>query len=296
MAERTCHNCAYAVCEPCRWLRLIFKGEPIVPRCANHPFWPGQLHDVPGIPCRNYRPRPPVPDSDAVRLIPLGDGCYAYVDAIDYEWLSQWKWHLCGSGYPSRWENRKRVFMHRLIMKCPRNMLVDHKDGNRANNCRCNLRLCTHAENACNRRKYSASDSKFKGVYWDRRKRKWFINCRYKGRNHRLGYFGDDEVAAARAYDRVAVERIGDFAKLNFPEEWPSEKRAEAYAKYQQAEGKAKRKETKGKTSSRRTHVARRTTGREKVGRSEGRKVGAKQRRSAAGRKSHTGTRKGQPR
>jgi len=114
--------------------------------------------------------------------------------------------------------------------------------------------------------KYNASDSKYKGVYWDRRRRQWFINCRYKGRNHRLGYFGDDEVAAARAYDRVAVERIGDFAKLNFPEEWPPEKRADVRAEYQQAEGKAGRKETEGKrkkakekTPSRGMHKAKHT-------------------------------------
>jgi len=43
------------------------------------------------------------------------------------------------------------------------------------------------------------------------------------------------------------VERIGDFAKLNFPAEWPPEKRADVRAQYQQAEGKAGRKKTKGK-------------------------------------------------
>ena len=169
MAEYTCHNCVYAVVDAGVWLRWLWAGQTIVPRCANHPWYPGQLHDVTGVPCRNYRPKPPTPQGDAVRMIPLGDGCYAYVDAADYEWLSQWKWHLCGSGYPSRWQNRRRVFMHREIMKPPRGMLVDHKDSNRANNCRFNLRVCTHAENARNRRKYSGSDSKFKGVYWDRR-------------------------------------------------------------------------------------------------------------------------------
>ena len=58
MAERTCYNCVYCCCDPCLWLRLLWLGEPILPHCANHPQWPGQLHDVPGVPCRNYRPRP----------------------------------------------------------------------------------------------------------------------------------------------------------------------------------------------------------------------------------------------
>jgi|GEM_PF-218259 len=247
MAERTCHNCVYAVCDPGVWLRWIWAGESIVPRCANSPWSPGKLCDVSGVPCRNYRPKPPMPQGEHVRMIPLSDGSYAYVDAADYEWLSQWKWHLCGSGYPSRWENRRRVFMHREIMKPPRGMLVDHKDGNRANNCRFNLRNCTHAENARNRRKYSGSDSNFKGVYWDRRKHKWYINCRYKGRNHRLGYFAaGEEVTAARAYDQAAVERIGDFAKLNFPNEWPPQRKEEVRAAYeaQLAKEKAAKRKT----------------------------------------------------
>jgi hypothetical protein len=224
------------------------------------------MHDVSGVPCRNYRPRPVTPEGESVRMIPLGDGCYAYVDAADYDWLSRWKWHLCGSGYPSRWENRRRVFMHREVMKPPKGMLIDHVDGNRANACRFNLRVCTHAENARNRRKYSGSDSNFKGVYWDRRKRKWFINCRYKGKNHRLGCFaGNEEVAAARAYDRAAVERIGDFAKLNFPNEWPPERRAEVRAAYeaQLAKEKAAKQKAAKRTApraKRKTPNAKRTT------------------------------------
>ena len=59
MAERTCHNCMYSVCDQCAWLRAMWAGEPILPQCANHPQWPGQLHDVPGVPCRNYKPKPP---------------------------------------------------------------------------------------------------------------------------------------------------------------------------------------------------------------------------------------------
>ena len=35
----------------------------------------------------------------------------------------------------------------------------------------------------------------------------------------------DDEVEAARAYDRQAVEYFGEFARLNFPKEWPPERR-----------------------------------------------------------------------
>lgn len=74
MAGPCCDNCVYSVCDPPLWRRLMWTGEPILPRCANHPRWPGQLCEVPGVASRNYRPKPVLPEGDNVRLIPLGDG------------------------------------------------------------------------------------------------------------------------------------------------------------------------------------------------------------------------------
>jgi len=54
MSERTYHNCVYVLCDPGDWLRRRWAGEPMLPRCANHPRWPGQLRDVPGVPCTPY--------------------------------------------------------------------------------------------------------------------------------------------------------------------------------------------------------------------------------------------------
>ncbi len=243
MGGPRCHNCLYSICDPELWLRWLWKGEPIVPRCANHPRWPGRLHDVPGIACRNYRPRPVLPRGDAVRLIPLGDGHYAYVDAADYEELSRYAWHLNG-GYAVRHEKGKRIYMHREIMQAPQGMVVDHIDGNRANDCRFNLRVCTRAENQRNQRKRLGSQSQFKGVTYCKQHRKWLARCRGRGRTYRLGYF-DNEVDAARAYDRKAVELFGEFARLNCPEEWPPERRAEAYAAAKAERKQAGRKEGK---------------------------------------------------
>jgi len=245
MAERTCHNCVYCCYDPCLWLRLVEMGEPLLPRCANHPQWPGQLHEVPGVPCRHYRPRPIPPEGEGVRMIPLAEGGYAYVDAADYEWLNQWTWHL-EDGYAVRYDKGKRILMHRQIMQPLKGMVVDHSDGNRANNCRANLRVCTRWENNCNTRKRSGTYSGFKGVFYNKHRRKWFAMCEYKGERIWRGYF-DDEFDAARAYDRIAVELFGEFARLNFPREWPPERRAEVHAQRQEKQGKSER--TKGRRS-----------------------------------------------
>jgi hypothetical protein len=253
MAERTCFNCLYCVCDPCRWLSLLWRDEEILPRCANHPRWPGQVHDVPGVPCRNYRPRPILPEGDGVRMIALTDGSYAYVDAADYEWLNQCTWHR-ENEYAVRWEKRKKVAMHRQIVPPPREMVVDHIDGNRANNCRLNLRVCTRSENSRNRRKHGGSRSMYKGVYYHKKTHKWGAKCYDRAVPICLGLF-DTEVEAARAYDRKAVELFGEFARLNFPREWPPERRAAVYAPRQEPDG-----ETKGRRSERKKARAKKTS------------------------------------
>jgi len=223
----------YSVCDPGLWLRQLCLNESIVPRCANHPWWPGRLHDVSGVPCRNYRPRPPAPQGDEVRMIPLDEGFYAYVDAADYEWLSQWKWHAAG-GYAVRSGKGRTIFMHKLIMQPPGGMVVDHIDGNRADNCRFNLRVCTLLQNAHNRRKTSGTGSQFKGVYYAKRRKKWYAQWRYHNKDHRLEFF-DTELDAARGYDLAAVHWFGDFAYLNFPKEWPLERRLQADVEWREA-------------------------------------------------------------
>ena len=222
MAGQSCYNCIYAVCDPELWLRAEYMGEPLLMRCANHPWWPGEMHEVPGSACRNYRPKPKEPKGN-VRPIPLGNGIYTYVDAADYEWLSRYTWQLVGGGYAGRREGRKLIYMHREIMQPGPGMVVDHKSRNRLDNSRDNLRVCTRQENLRNMSKRRGCTSRFKGVYYNKLTHKWIACIRIGAKNFALGSF-DVEEEAARAYDRKAVEVYGEFARPNFPEEWPPER------------------------------------------------------------------------
>jgi len=110
MAEQsTCHTCVYAHWDAGLWMRTLWSGFAAGPTCGNQPDSYGRLKECPrGGARRNYRVRPPVPQGDAVKTIPLGDGVYAYVDAADYEWLNQWQWRVHG-GYPARHEKHRVV-------------------------------------------------------------------------------------------------------------------------------------------------------------------------------------------
>jgi hypothetical protein len=248
MAEQaTCHNCVYAHWDSGLWLRSLWSGFPAGPICANHPDSPGRLRECPcGPACRNYRPRPPVPEGDAVRTIPLGHGLYAYVDADDHEWLSRWTWHAFDDGYPARYEKHKKIYMHRQILPPPKGKMVDHIDGNRANNCRANLRICRRCENMRNNRAHRDSSSRYKGVSFVKARDKYAARIWFEGEDNWLGWY-EDEMEAARAYDRAAVERFGEFARLNFPDEWPASRRAEVHAQWQNAPRKPRRKKSAGK-------------------------------------------------
>ena len=155
---------------------------------------------------------------DEVRYIPLTKGLFATVDAADYEALSQYKWTALVTGekvYAIRSHQGKTILMHRQIMNPPKGMVVDHINGNGANNCRANLRTCTRQQNLCNTRPRGGR-SQYKGVRFDKRRKKWIAEITYKGKKHYLGAF-TNEIEAAQAYDAKAAELFGPYARLNFP-------------------------------------------------------------------------------
>jgi len=157
--------------------------------------------------------------SAAVRRIALTRGKFAIVDPEDYYQLAKFNWYTNFDGttvYASRKDRRKNVMMHRLIMAAPDHLFVDHIDHNGLNNRRSNLRLCSRAQNNCNTVSRKGVTSKYKGVFYNRARKKWFASIQHNKTKHQLGYF-TDEIAAAKAYDKKAVELHGEFACLNFP-------------------------------------------------------------------------------
>jgi len=173
--------------------------------------------------CKNFHisknaPRPPLPENDDIRFIPLTQGKFAIVDAEDYDWLNMYKWCVSKKRYnfyACRRTRGKKIFMHRLITNAPEGMLVDHINGISLNNRRSNLRICTIAQNNRNSRPWRRSTSKYKGVSWCQAAGKWRARIRPNRKQMHLGCF-DNEIKAARAYDKKAKELFGEFAYLNF--------------------------------------------------------------------------------
>ena len=163
---------------------------------------------------------PPEPPDENSRYVPLTQGKFAIVDVADFARVSPFNWSVSVSGkrtYAYGHPNGKKVSMHRFLTKAPGGMVVDHIDHNGLNNRQSNLRVCTQHENLLNSRPRGKS-SRFKGVCWNRFRRRWVAHICFNGRNLFLGAF-TDESEAARAYDRKAYALFGEYAYLNFPEE-----------------------------------------------------------------------------
>lgn len=86
------------------------------------------------------------------------------VDEEDFAYLSKFSWQTSQDGYSYFWKSRRgkepiRVYMHWIVMarklrrRIPKGMEVDHINRKRYVNCRNNLRLVSHADNARNRTK-----------------------------------------------------------------------------------------------------------------------------------------------
>jgi len=93
--------------------------------------------------------------------------------------------------------------------------VVDHINHNRSDNRRCNLRTCTQSQNMANRRKHKGLSSKYKGVHWRKKEKRWRAQIRINYRTIYLGQFVD-ELDAATAYDITALKYFGEFTLPNF--------------------------------------------------------------------------------
>jgi hypothetical protein len=157
-----------------------------------------------------------------MKEIPLTQGAVAKVDDYDYEWLRRFRWHLQRSNkrisYARRYSNGKRIAMQNELLSPLPGFVVDHINHNGLDNRRANLRLCMQADNTRNSRPRRNSSSKYKGVSFDKKRKKWRARIVRRGVKYFLGYF-HNQIEAAFAYDDKARGFNDAFMYLNFPKQ-----------------------------------------------------------------------------
>lgn len=164
---------------------------------------------------------------EIMKKIPLTQDKFASVDDIDYSFLMQWKWYYRSEGYAARKSrksesrtssgNQKTIHMHRVVLSRKLGhsdfQYTDHKNQNRLDNRRGNLRSASCSQNQRNKKSQQGT-SKFKGVWWRKDHKKWQVHIWFEGCQKHLGYF-TNEIEAAKAYNKAAMKYFKEFACLN---------------------------------------------------------------------------------
>ena len=145
------------------------------------------------------------------------------VDDEDAQLVREHNWSVVaiertyGTVYAVRRTTSPRLHLHQLIMGPPPDpdLVIDHRDRDKLNNRRSNLRWATVSQNKVNSGKLPGRSTPFKGVQVARCGRQFRGTIRRRAdRLNRTAYF-DTATEAARWYDTQALELFGEFACTN---------------------------------------------------------------------------------
>ena len=133
-----------------------------------------------------------------------------YFDIEDLSIIQSRSWYKDKDGYLVHsyfyFGQRRFVRFHRLIMNAPPDKTVDHRDLNRADNRKRNLRVCERTENDRNRGLYATNTSGITGVHYDQKRNKWVASITYNCERLFIGrYELKEEAIMARLVKEVEL-------------------------------------------------------------------------------------------
>lgn len=157
-----------------------------------------------------------------MKTILLTRGKVTIVDDEDYARLSDYTWYCDSTNGDARRtvpkSGNKKVLLHREIMACPQDLVVDHINRDRLDNRKSNLRICTQSENTFNHSR-PPGISGYTGVRYHKNLKKSPYSAWYQvnKRTVNIGRFDTPE-EAAYARDYCIATEYGNFGILNFPQ------------------------------------------------------------------------------
>lgn len=157
-----------------------------------------------------------------MKTILTRNGHTVFIDDEYYPELSQYKWysHKKGDSYYAHCYigdicgKRHLFFMHRMILGLiGKDIHVDHINRNGLDNQLSNLRLCDRYQNMQNCKIFKNNKSGIKGIYWNKKEKKWRAKIMAYRKVYHIGSYKTAE-EARDAYINKAKELHGTFARL----------------------------------------------------------------------------------
>lgn len=155
--------------------------------------------------------------SKFMKHIKLNNGMNTIVDDDDFEKLSKYQWRFNKEYAEASTKidgKRTTIRQHRLIMGLPQKVgIIDHINGNKLDNRKNNLRLCTPSQNRMNTGPNIKNKLQVKGVvYRPTNSKRPYVAFIYK--NYKQIYLGSHATIkeASAAYNSAAKRLHGEFA------------------------------------------------------------------------------------
>lgn len=139
----------------------------------------------------------------------------ALIDKEDYDKIKYYKCTI-GDGYVRLTINAKLIKLHTYLLNPEKGFVIDHKDNNRANNTRDNLRILNIQGNNQNKSKTPNTSSKYIGVSKRKDTGKWSVCISRNNKRINLGNYDNEEYAARKRDLYILINYPNDYFKLNF--------------------------------------------------------------------------------
>jgi HNH endonuclease/AP2 domain len=142
-------------------------------------------------------------DTVIIEVVSKGVAHEVLVDVEDIERIGNRTIGMITKGYTGFRQNGKAVYLHRFLTNCPADKIVDHINGNRFDNRKENLRVCTHVENNrnINNKITQNKTSGVRNVGWDKTRECWVVKLTV---NNKSVYYGSSK--ALEEAKRMAEE------------------------------------------------------------------------------------------
>lgn len=129
----------------------------------------------------------------------------------DWEFVTRHSWCVDPRGYLAATYNKKHTVLHRLIMNAPKGYVTDHINGDKLDNRRENLRICTQHQNTMNNKVSKNNKLGVKGVSLTLFG-KYRARIMFNGVEIRLGHYETLE-EATKARKQAECKYFGEYAR-----------------------------------------------------------------------------------
>lgn len=120
------------------------------------------------------------------------------VDLEDVEKISEYKWNIMSTGYAQARIGNSMILMQRFLVDCKKSQVVDHKNNNRLDNRKDNLKVVTRAKNNQNLSISKRNTTGYRGVTFDKNANKYRVRININGKEKHIGLFQTLEEAVNR--------------------------------------------------------------------------------------------------